>query len=542
MLCCFTSPLISPSALQSGVHLPSPIHAQVSPRLTPALASCCPSSSPQTAVDNRQVTLHGSMVLSNALMHAGTTVDSFLRENLDWLSRATNWAKFSATAGLGVIHRGHITQGKALMAPYLPREGGGGPSSPYSEGGALYALGFIFSNHGEPIRGYLLEALRAASSEPVQHGACLGLGLAALGSGRDDVFDDMKQVLYADSAVSGEGAGLGMGLLLAGTGSDKTAEMLAYAHETQHEKIIRGLAVGVALTVVGREEDAETLLEQMMRDTDPILRYGGAYACGLAYRGTANNGAIRRLLHVAVSDVSDDVRRAAVLNLGFVLLGVPEQCPRTVALLAESYNPHVRYGAAMAVGIACAATGAKEALALLEPLSADTVDFVRQGATIATAMVLSQQPEARVGPFRKQLARRDAPSFLPSVSPFLYVAEHGGSSPRLLFASLNFPLTASLTPLIPRPCGPPVRLSADEEHCGQARGHPRQDRLNHRRWDPRRRRAQRLHRPALTRGRLPPERHRRPGGLHPVLVLVPPGVFPVAPAGAERTRGAHWGP
>jgi hypothetical protein len=32
------------------------------------------------------------------------------RENLDWLTRATNWAKFSATAGLGVIHRGHLSQ------------------------------------------------------------------------------------------------------------------------------------------------------------------------------------------------------------------------------------------------------------------------------------------------------------------------------------------------------------------------------------------------------------------------------------------------
>eukprot|EP00959_Pyramimonas_sp_CCMP1952_P343487 7194869-Pyramimonas_sp.AAC.1 len=48
------------------------------------------------------------------------------RENLDWLSRATNWAKFSATAGLGVIHRGHLSQGRALMEPYLPR--GNAPS------------------------------------------------------------------------------------------------------------------------------------------------------------------------------------------------------------------------------------------------------------------------------------------------------------------------------------------------------------------------------------------------------------------------------
>ncbi len=39
----------------------------------------------------------------------------------------------------------------------------------------------------------------------------------------------------------------------------------------------------------------------------------------MAYCGTGNNEAIRRLLHVAVSDVNDDVRRAAVEALGFIL-------------------------------------------------------------------------------------------------------------------------------------------------------------------------------------------------------------------------------
>ncbi|KAJ0816580.1 putative armadillo-like helical protein [Helianthus annuus] len=56
--------------------------------------------------------------------------------------RATNWAKFSATAGLGVIHRGQLQQGRSLTAPYPPQSGSGG-GSPYSEGGALYALGLI---------------------------------------------------------------------------------------------------------------------------------------------------------------------------------------------------------------------------------------------------------------------------------------------------------------------------------------------------------------------------------------------------------------
>jgi hypothetical protein len=70
--------------------------------------------------------------------------------------------------------------GRALMAPYLPRDGPSG--SQYSEGGALYALGLITANHGHDMREFLLTSLRNASggaggSKPIiQHGACLGLG------------------------------------------------------------------------------------------------------------------------------------------------------------------------------------------------------------------------------------------------------------------------------------------------------------------------------------------------------------------------------
>lgn len=360
------------------------------------------------SVEMRNSVCHSATIYANAIMHAGTTVDTFLRENLDWLSRATNWAKFSATAGLGVIHRGHLQQGRSLMAPYLPQGGAGGGGSPYSEGGALYALGLIHANHGEGIKQFLRDSLRSTNVEVIQHGACLGLGLAALGTADDDIYDDIKNVLYTDSAVAGEAAGISMGLLMVGTASEKAGEMLTYAHETQHEKIIRGLALGIALTVYGREEEADTLIEQMTRDQDPILRYGGMYALALAYSGTANNKAIRQLLHFAVSDVSDDVRRTAVLALGFVLYSEPEQTPRIVSLLSESYNPHVRYGAALAVGISCAGTGLSEAISLLEPLTSDVVDFVRQGALIAMAMVMVQINEAndsRVGTFRRQLEK-----------------------------------------------------------------------------------------------------------------------------------------
>lgn len=38
----------------------------------------------------------------------------------------------------------------------------------------------------------------------------------------------------------------------------------------------------------------------------------------------------------------------------------------------------------------------QDAVDLLHPLLTDTVDFVKQGALIATALVLMQQPESKV--------------------------------------------------------------------------------------------------------------------------------------------------
>merc|ERR1719210_1132664 len=230
---------------------------------------------------------------------------------------------------------------------------------------------------------YLLGQLRDASSDMVRHGGCLGLGLAAMGSAREDIYEQLKFNLFQDEAVTGEAAGLAMGLVMLGTKSPTAvAVMVQYAQETQHEKILRGLAVGIALTMYGRLEEADPLLTSLMQDKDAILRRSGMYTIAMAYAGTGNNAAIRKLLHVAVSDVNDDVRRAAVMGLGFLLFKQPDHCPGVVQLLIESYNPHVRYGAAMALGIACAGTGNKDALALIEPMKNDPVNYVRQGALI----------------------------------------------------------------------------------------------------------------------------------------------------------------
>lgn len=361
------------------------------------------------SLEGRNSIFHTAVTFCNAFMNQGTTNDKFFRDNLEWLGKAVNWSKFTATAALGVIHRGNLSQSRKLLEPYLPRQGGLSSGSIFSQGGALYAYGLIHANHGAEALDYLKEQFGQAEEEVVQHGGALGLGIAGMATGDMDIYDKLREVLFQDSALNGEAVGLAMGLVMLGTGHARALEdMITYAHETTHEKILRGLSIGMALIMFGRQEGADVLIEGLLNDPDPTLRYGGIMTVALAYCGTGSNKAIRKLLHTAVSDVNDDVRRIAVMSLGFILFRKPGSVPRMVELLSESYNPHVRYGSAMALGISCAGTGLDEAIDLLEPMMKDPTDFVRQGALISLAMILVQQNEImnpKVASIRKTLKK-----------------------------------------------------------------------------------------------------------------------------------------
>lgn len=152
----------------------------------------------KTSLEQRNSVCHSATVVANAFMHAGTSVDTFLRENIDWLERATNWARFSATASLGVIYQGMLDSAKRKLSPYLPSSLGGNartPLSPYTEGGAYFAMGLLHAFQGSGARESLKQALRNSSgNETLQHGACLGLGLACLGTDDEEVGEDIKQV------------------------------------------------------------------------------------------------------------------------------------------------------------------------------------------------------------------------------------------------------------------------------------------------------------------------------------------------------------
>ncbi|TKR80597.1 hypothetical protein L596_014649 [Steinernema carpocapsae] len=350
---------------------------------------------------------HNATVITNGLMHAGTTCDDFLRNNLEWISKATNWNKFNAVASLGVIHKGHEAEAMKLLDPYLPKD----TTDQYGfmEGGSLYAYGLVHANHGNAeVTKYLAEQLATGATSAVKHGACLGLGLAAMGTRDAEVYKTLKDALLQDDAVVGEAAATAMGLVMVGSLNPATlTEMEQYVYDTKHDKIHRGLRTGIALIAYGCQDEAKDFAANMMANkSNAVIRSTGVCVLAMAYSGSGRADVVRSLLANVAADPNPDVKRFAAIAIGFVLSNDPEQCVNYTEMLVEHFHGHIRYGAAIALGISCAGSGRRDAIALLEPLLSARESFVRQGAAIALSFILIQQNEstcARVVEYRKTL-------------------------------------------------------------------------------------------------------------------------------------------
>ncbi|KAK2198375.1 bifunctional Kelch-type beta propeller/Calcineurin-like phosphoesterase domain [Babesia duncani] len=342
-------------------------------------------------VDQRSSILHSGLVVAHGLMQAGTCCDVFLRNNLQWFAKANNWAKFSATASIGLIHKGFINQYKKVLSAYLPTDGGSTGSHAFSEGGSLYALGLMHSNlYDESARDLLMEWLgNEHVEEPITHGAALGLGLVCLGRADMAVYEHLQTALYKNNAVSGQGAAIGIGMLMVGTNNQTVLEDLyKFMNETEHEKITRACGVAIAMVLMNAGKEAMGTIAKLAKSDDALVRYGGMFCYAMAFCGTSSSKVIREMLSVAVSDVCNDTRRAAVISLGFIMCNEPDQVPQILKLLAGSYNSHVRYGVTIALGIACAGSANPDALSILHALAMDKSDLVKQGALVSLGLLL----------------------------------------------------------------------------------------------------------------------------------------------------------
>ena len=104
---------------------------------------------------------------------------------MEWAAKCTHWNKFCSIASLGLIFRN--AKDKKIFQKFLPESNQGDAVNHYSNGGALYGLGLLYTGtNNQDIVDYIIGVSTNpthSQNEVVMHGACLGLGLTTFASG-----------------------------------------------------------------------------------------------------------------------------------------------------------------------------------------------------------------------------------------------------------------------------------------------------------------------------------------------------------------------
>lgn len=334
--------------------------------------------------------ISSGIALSIGILLSSTQSIVHLKEFQKSFATLKNWSLFSAAASLGLIftnRTGFIGESKELTWK---------ENSPFCAGGLLYATGL--SNFGNTLN----EDLRVANlknmkspEEPIQHGAILALGLQNALSNDELLIEELKAVLFSEKAVQGEAAGYALNLVKATHYSkDYVEEMINLCQNNPHDKIARAAIGTIGLTAINSNADISNEYNLMIVHKDPHIRLGAVGLLSLRYFATGDSGTINELLKLAATDLSNDVRRMAVIGLAFVLIKKRPRAFLLLKMLSTSYNAYIRHAVALSLGILYSHSFDKKVTKLLLKMVEDKTDFVRQAASIGLGLIFQLGSES----------------------------------------------------------------------------------------------------------------------------------------------------
>ncbi|MEN2499737.1 MAG: proteasome regulatory particle base subunit, partial [Marteilia pararefringens] len=367
---------------------------------------------------SRHNVIHNAICITNGFLSYGTNDDKFLRDNMNWLSKFQCWSCFSASTTVGQIHYGNESNPIEILQAFLPQKNSqttsnttNNSSSPgsnhnyFSESGAYLALGLMAPGRNlDKINNYFIDEMDAAhASDFLLHGLSAGLGASAAFSHSPDILEKLKANLFLDETLVGQSSAISVGLVAAGgldQFEDEFKELQEFSLQTSHEKIMLGCGLGQAMIVCLNPPLNDSVdhvmqfgensnLDRIINNIEPSIRLGAVNCIAMAYAGTCNCNAIRLLLNLISDDVSDMVKRGAVIALGFIFLRRRSLAFDIIEPLLSHHNQHIRFGAALAFGVCFASTGSDRALTLLMSCQDQSAGFVNQAIYVAAGMVVN---------------------------------------------------------------------------------------------------------------------------------------------------------
>ncbi|KAL0218515.1 hypothetical protein P9112_004168 [Eukaryota sp. TZLM1-RC] len=224
------------------------------------------SSTAGRRVDSAAVNLANTY--TNAFVHAGYGQDSVYTDTnayINWTSRQKARGVTAAAAGLGLVHLFQPNEGANVIDPIL------NSSDPQAIAGGLLGIAIChssFPDEGDVVVALLEDGLSGEKGPECQVMSCLGLGIAYVGTNRDDIAEALTSGLLSGSAELSCVCALALGMIFVGSGNDDVSQLIV---STFFERIdseshlckdsVLGLMIlGLSMVFLAKEHEASELL------------------------------------------------------------------------------------------------------------------------------------------------------------------------------------------------------------------------------------------------------------------------------------------
>lgn len=380
---------------------------------------------PGTSADSAKQNLANSFV--NSFINAGFGTDKLMlvvEESTSWVYKNKDLGMLSATASIGMLHQWNVEIGLSVIDKYMYQE------EEYIKAGAALGIGILncgVRTDSDPAMALLCDdGYLESKSQPIKISAIMGLGLAYVGSQRNEFLEFLLPIV-GDSSVTlqvSAMAALSLGLIFVGSsnGDITSAIIQTLMERTEGDEASlrdqwgRFLALGLALLFVGRQDDADVTLETLKAIEHPVAKHGGVLVDACAYAGTGNVLKYQSMLHLCNEhiDTSEDENKGddlfqsyAVLGLALIAMG--EDVGSEMALRQFGHLMHygdgvIRKTVPLAMGLLSASNPQIKVYDTLSRYSHDNDIDVAINAIFAMGLVGAGTNNARLAQLLRQLA------------------------------------------------------------------------------------------------------------------------------------------
>lgn len=279
-------------------------------------------------LDSAQENLADTYV--NAFTNLGTGKDTLMKQQEPWIANVKKEGILAATASLGVIHLWDFDGCSDSINDYLQLKDG------FAKAGACIGVGLSASgvwSDFDPAKALLGEHIKSAD-ETTRLGAAIGLGLAYAGTAREDLQEDLCEII-TDCNIGPDVAGfaaLSLGLIFVGTCDEEVSNTILSALFGRPESELsqvsaRFFIIGLALNYLGQQEKAEACIDSLAAIEHPIGSYAQVCVEAAAYIGSGNVLKVQESLKRCITHHTEDDKTLpqamSVLGIAFISISEP---------------------------------------------------------------------------------------------------------------------------------------------------------------------------------------------------------------------------